>query len=106
MGPITHKWYEDNKIPYTVETKYSVAFNRDLNIRHYKEYYCTGRIDIHTGMFGEEYGVEMMKASSWNKLGDWLNKLTSDKVLSKQEILDKFESETGHKIEWYVYEEN
>lgn len=65
MGPISHRWYEINKIPYTVETKYSEHSDREYNVKHYDCYYSTGRIDIHNGEpFGDEYAIGVMKSTS------------------------------------------
>lgn len=85
MGPISKSWYVKNNVPEGV-------------------YLYGGRIDI-SGIpnepFGHEYGVEIMYESSWSLLSDWLDDLTTEKVLTKEEIFELFESECNHKIKWF-----
>jgi hypothetical protein len=89
MGPVANRWYTE----------------RGLNPTDPKDRYATGRIDIHIpDEYNKEYGVYPMKAASWNKLGDWLWTLETEKVLGKSELFQRFEEETGHKIEWWENE--
>jgi hypothetical protein len=104
MGPTTLRWYEDNNIPYTIEKAWLLG-----KCHEYKKYvteYCGGRVDVHTCNtdeypFGIEYGISIMEQESWDKLKQWLNNLSTDRVLEKQELLDMFEEQNKHKIKWF-----
>ena len=72
--------------------------------------YSGGRIDIRDsdklGYDGwDEYGLPFMSTESWNILSDWLMELETDTKLSYNELMERFESDTGHKIRWWVDDE-
>lgn len=61
-----------------------------------------GRIDIEDGsMYGNEYTMPIMRAESWYALSQWLDELSSDLPLDFAEIIEFFEREEQHTIEWY-----
>ena len=70
------------------------------------EYYvAAGRIDIRDsskeGYDGwGEYAVPPMKQLSWNLLGDWLSDLETEEVVGYYRLIEMFEQQTRHKIEW------
>lgn len=106
MGVVSNHWYEKNNIPYTETTRYNNILGEDLTSKVWNVYYSLGRIDIHgvpDEPFGLEYGVSIMEAESWGKLGDYLSKLKLDYLPKKQELFDMFEKETGYKIKWFKY---
>lgn len=106
MGPVSTKWYEDNEIPYVLKK----TSGKVLPVTEYKEYtesYYGGRIDIY-GLSEEdhwggrsEYGIGLMKGESWNKLSDFLDNYKTEDLVSPDVLLDAFEKETGHSIEWW-----
>ena len=103
MGVGSNTWYYENNIPikerYTV---WSELLQQEVPVVKYKTYYCCGRIDIHSGkMYNDEYNVPIMESESWALLGNWLNKFSSQKVISYEELIERFESETGHSIKWW-----
>ena len=88
MGPIANRWYTD----------------RGLDPMNPEHHYAGGRIDIRgveDEPWGLEYGLRPMKAISWRKLSDWLMGLKTEELLGRKELLERFEKETGHKIEWW-----
>ena len=113
MGPISPEWYEKNNIPM-VET--DRTYSRWLSPEKAGETYLShkpsvaysgGRIDIY-GLDEQdyycgtsEYGVSVMESSSWHVLTDWLDDFTSEDLLEYTKLIELFESETGHKIEWF-----
>ena len=110
MGPVSMRWYEDNNIPYVEEwqdfkslRKYGVEAEPRM-IRKYLKDYCCGRIDV-SGVpdepYGIEYGVGVMEKVSWYALGQYLNDLVTEEVLSKEELLTMFEEESGYQIQWF-----
>lgn len=103
MGVASLKWYEENNIPYTEEVKYSELLGREYTARNYTPYYSCGRIDVSGGdlIWGHEISVPPMTEQSWDKLGEWLDKLTLDHIPLGDGIFSLFEEETGHKIEWW-----
>jgi hypothetical protein len=79
MGPISTHWYRER----------GLVENENITT-----YYCAGRIDIRDdskcGYDGwDEYGLRPMHGESWGKL-------------SYSELIERFETETGHKIRWWV----
>ena len=70
-------------------------------------HYCGGRIDIR-GVPGDEYwngwheySLPIMHGKSWNLLSDWLDDFTSETLLGYDELIQTFEKDTGHIIEWW-----
>lgn len=82
MGPVSTGWYTQRGI---------------------MEQCCAGRIDIRgvpDAPWGLEYGLRPMLAESWSLLSDWLDDFESKTLLELDDLLDLFETETGHKILW------
>lgn len=85
MGPISKQWYTD---------------------RGLTDNYSAGRIDIRDsskeGYEGwDEYAVPPMKDTSWGKLSDWLSDLETEEVVGYYRLIEMFEQQTRHKIEWW-----
>ena len=88
MGIYCKQWYIENGIPCTPE--YYVAAGR-IDIRD----------DTKQGYDGwDEYAVAPMKQLSWNLLGDWLWDLETEEVVGYYRLIEMFEQQTRHKIEW------
>lgn len=88
MGIFNTQWYIDNNIPLT--TEYSVAAGR-IDIRD----------DSKKGYDGwDEYNVNPMKQTSWNLFGDWLWELETEDVVGYYRLVEMFEQQTRHNIEW------
>ena len=105
MGVYSIAWYEDNKIPYTTYSRYNSILGKEIEIKRYEKDYALGRIDIHgvpDEPWGLEYGVSIMDQESWCKLGDYLRKLALTELPTKQELLKRFELDTGTKINWWL----
>lgn len=105
MGVVSTGWYDRNGIPFTTVKKFNSILNREVELKYYDKYYCCGRIDVYghpEHPFNFEYSVDVMEGESWNLLGTWLDNLTLDYLPDNvEELYDKFESETGHKILWW-----
>lgn len=69
--------------------------------------YSGGRIDIrgldkdeyYSGW--HEYGLPLMATTSWYPFAEWLNSLETERLLAYEEIIQRFESETGNTIRWW-----
>ena len=76
--------------------------NSDWIAKH-GDYWAGGRIDIY-GVPGEhyplEYGLPVMHEEDWNALSDWLDDLTTDTLLSYNDLIEQFEQYYGKKIRW------
>ena len=103
MGPISVKWYEDNKIPYQSITRINPYTGNKTTIKKFMKQYAGGRLDVNgTGEpFGQEIGVPIMEAESWNELQEFLWTFSSDKVLTLEQIVQALEDETGFRIVWF-----
>ena len=105
MGPIAIRWYEENNIPYTEVTRYSKTFDEETTVKVYEQY-AGGRIDCRCddindpdyGRYGAELGVPVLPASEWNALSNWCDKLTTDTLLTEEELFKRYEEETGEKL--------
>ena len=105
MGVYYTQWYIDNGIPCTTETKYSKILEKEIEVITPEYYVAAGRIDIHDsskeGYDGwGEYAVPPMKQLSWNLLSDWLLSLETEEVVGYYRLIEMFEQQTRHKIEW------
>jgi len=115
MGPINIDWYRKRGLTYIKkETVLSDVISRmagrkigeTYEVEDVIQHYSAGRIDIYgldeneyyNGM--TEYGVAPMKGECWNLLTDWLDDLETENLLSYEELIERFETETGHNIEW------
>ena len=112
MGPVSTHWYEKNNVPM-IETEHTYSklipekegqtyISRQPSIN-----YACGRIDIY-GLDEEEYwcgkheyGVGVMKQESWNILSDYLDDFESPELLTYEQLIEGFEKDTRHKIEWF-----
>ena len=61
-----------------------------IKLKIIEEYYC-GQ---------SEYGVAPMRTEDWNALGDWLDELKTEALLSYNELIEQFETHYGKKIRW------
>ena len=105
MGPVSTKWYEDNKVPYRDKIIKHNVFKEHIMCREYNISYSCGRIDVYGHPdypYNYEYSVDIMESESWYKLKDYLNDLKLDYLPDDvQEIYDMFEKDTGWKIQWW-----
>ena len=103
MGPIVTKWYEDNNIPYEMET--ILVNTTPKEYKRYKSYSC-GRIDVYgldeTEFYGgkHEYGLAPMETESWNILSEFLHEYRTLERTSYDDLINEFETLTGHEIQW------
>jgi len=116
MGPVSTRWYEDNNIPMIEEEHVYSSFVKSKAGETYisrtpSVKYACGRIDIY-GLDEQEYydgkseyGVGMMTQESWNKLSNYLWEFNSETLLTYKQLISRFETDTKHKIEWFVYED-
>ena len=116
MGPVSTRWYEDNNVPM-VETEHTYSElipekeGQSYISRQPSVNYAAGRIDIR-GLDEDdgywcgqhEYGVGIMTQKSWNILSDYLDDFSSKELLTYKELLEGFEKETKHTIEWFKNE--
>lgn len=119
MGPVATRWYSERGLTRT-ETA-TIESERIAKLRNQKvgdtyeyevitEQYAAGRIDIRDrekdGYDGwDEYGLRCMHGESWGKLSQWLRDLKTDTKLSYNELIERFEAETDHKIRWWIDKE-
>ena len=124
MGPISMHWYRERGLTHMVEKTCESELIRNAlrtsKILNYPEieigdtyeleeitvHYAGGRIDIY-GLDPEkyyagkdEYGLPVMHCEDWNALSDWLDDLTTDTLLSYNELIEQFEQHYGKKIRW------
>lgn len=124
MGPISMSWYRDRGLTHMVEKTCESELIRDAlrtskvlkypdieigdtyEIEEITVHYAGGRIDIY-GLDPEkyyagkdEYGLDVMHGEDWNALSDWLDDLTTDTVLSYNDLIEQFEQYYGKKIRW------
>jgi hypothetical protein len=119
MGVYNFQWYEQNA-PHLITTTTKVVDSKFrekiyksnigdvIEVRQIEGHVASGRIDIRDsskeGYDGwDEYAVAPMTQRSWNDFGNWLMELETETVLTQQELEQRYEYETGRKIE-YVFE--
>lgn len=107
MGPISTRWYEERNIPYVLK-KTSGKILPAVEYKDYTESYSAGRIDVY-GLCEEEYwcgkseySLGVMKSESWNLLSEFFDDFESEDLLPYDDLIQRFESDTGHKIDWWV----
>lgn len=103
MGPLSTKWYEDNKIPYQSITRINPITGNKTTIKKFMKQYAGGRLDVGgTGEpFGTELGVPIMEMESWNILQEFLWTFSSKEVLTLEQIITALADETGHEVVWF-----
>jgi hypothetical protein len=120
MGPVNMDWFRKRGLTHRVIKECTTEEVRDI-LRRSKyptieigdtfeteeihTYYACGRIDIRDdtkeGYAGwDEYGVAPMHGEDWNALSDFLWDLTTEELLSYNELIHKFEEHYGKKIRW------
>jgi hypothetical protein len=114
MGPITVDWYRDRGLTRKVREVLEegrIVYPKGLgpgDVWEYDEittHYAGGRIDIRdSSKYGydgwDEYGLRVMHGEDWNALSDWLDDLTTDNLLSYNDLIEQFEQYYGKKIRW------
>ena len=114
------RWYEERGLTKTVTHTVESEKQRDILRRSRPDIevgdtferqevtqdYSTGRIDIR-GVPGDEYwngwheyDVAPMRTEDWNALSDFLWDLTTEELLSYNELIEQFETHYGKKIRW------
>ena len=92
MGPINLHWYGERGLLEADGVTPTVQ-------------YSAGRIDIRDdtkqGYDGwDEYSVAPMHGEDWNALGDYLWDLTTEELVSYNELIEQFETHYGKKVRW------
>jgi len=106
MGPVSTRWYEDNNIPFEWRETSGKILPK-AKYKHFLESYSAGRIDIYGLDESEhwggksEYGVAPMRTEDWNALSDWLDEMQTEEVVGYYRLIEMFEQQTRHKIEWW-----
>ena len=121
MGPVNMNWYRERGLTRKVtrvvkEDDLLVKLGRKKvgDVLEYDEittHYGAGRIDIRDdtkeGYAGwNEYSVAPMHGEDWNALGDYLWDLTTEQLLSYNELIEQFETHYGKRIRWAEKREN
>lgn len=83
MGPINKKWIEEHGIDW---------YSGRIDIRGLDD------TDYYDGR--HEYGIRPMRRKCWGMLGQWLQQQRDEALPSLRELIEDFEEETGHEIEW------
>lgn len=121
MGVYNLEWYRQNA-PHLITTETKVVdseFRKRIHkanigdvieLTHIEVHVACGRIDIRDdskqGYDGwDEHSIAPMTQRSWNDFGNWLMDLETETVLELQELEERYEYETGRKLE-YVFETN
>ena len=113
MGPVNMKWYSDRglirKVSKLLEEDQRFGDLKAGDTWTYDEItteYACGRIDIR-GLDPEkywngwdEYGVAPMHGEDWNAFGDFLDRLSGEKVVPYESLIMLFEAQYGRKIRW------
>lgn len=82
-GPTDFEWYEDRAL--------------DMN----QAIWAGGNVTIY-GASKEPivYEIPIMHGDSWNQFCQFVVLLDTQVLLSKEELIEKFQKSTGHSIEW------
>lgn len=89
--------------------RYSLIWMGPINsgwIKKNGDNWAMGRIEALSGQFDwadEEYGITIDN-KDWNAFGDFLFKLKTETILSKDELCIMFETKTGTKLTHYRWE--
>jgi len=113
MGPWHTSWYAERGLTRKASRIVTTDFILGYKIGDRLEYdevvthYAGGRIDIY-GLPEEEYyggkheySLPVMEATSWNVFTEWLDDLSTKQLIPYKEIIERFETETKHKIKWW-----
>lgn len=106
MGPIHNSWYDKRGIPFTETKHISGEDGQEYTHKEY-EYYCAGgRIDVY-GVDEQEYycgrtelSLPIMKMVCFNMFSEWLDDFETEELWSLEQLVEEFEKQTEHKIEW------
>ena len=115
MGIVSLDWYRERGLTHiiteTVNTNLVSSLKKLPHGATYQcedihTYYACGRIDIRDstkeGYDGwDEYDLEPMHSEDWNALSEYLWDLTTEHVLSYDELIAGFEEHYGKKIRWW-----
>ena len=112
MGPINMAWYRERNLTVTrtvvqaEDSKFTTRRKGDIyETEEITVQYSAGRIDIRDdtkeGYAGwDEYSVAPMLAKDWNALSDYLDDLTTEELLSYNDLIEQFETHLGRTIVW------
>jgi hypothetical protein len=113
MGPVSMDWYRERgltrQVSEVLEKDQAFGFFKAGDTWTYEditEHYACGRIDIRDstkeGYDGwDEYDLEPMHSEDWNALSEYLWDLTTEHVLSYEELITSFEEYYDKKIRWW-----
>jgi hypothetical protein len=115
MGPISTDWYKQRgytkRVVKVIDSDFLSQIRKQplgtkYEVDEITEEWAGGRIDIYGldpkenwGGKGE-YSLPVMRAESWGVLTEWLDDFESEELLKFDDLINTFETETGHKIEW------
>jgi len=73
--------------------------------------WSAGRMDIY-GLDPEEYwggrseyALAPMRTEDWNDFGDWLQNFETEELLELEDIIARYEQDTGRVIRWWKEDE-
>ena len=111
MGVVSLQWYKDRglteRVSRTLTEDSPLTGKKAGTVIEYHniiQEYCVGRIDCRgddLGPFGDEIGVDVMKAEDWYRFGKWLNTVETDYMWTMDQLVEMYER-TNPKIEWWV----
>ena len=93
MGPVALRWYRERGLleeGSVHPTQHYAAGRIDIRGLDETEYYCGW----------SEYGLAPMMSEDWGALTKWLDTLQTDVLLSYDELINRFETETNCNIMW------
>lgn len=110
MGVANREWYRKRgllrKVSKTLTEDNPLTGRKAGETVEYEETieeYCCGRIDVHgtgCGPYGDEIGLDPMKAISWARFGDWLETVETDYMWELKHLVELYERDNP-KIEWW-----
>lgn len=110
MGVANLHWYRDRgllrKVSRTLTEDSPLTGRKAGETIEYEETieeYCCGRIDVRgtgLGPYGEEIGLDPMKAESWGRFSQWLDTVETDYPWTLEQLVLQYEK-TNPKIEWW-----
>lgn len=120
MGVANMQWYEERGLTKTVIHTVESEQQRDIlrnsrpdieigdtfDRQEVTEDYSTGRIDIRNVPGDDywngwhEYSLAPMRTEDWNDFGDWLDDFETEELWEFDDIIAKYEQDSGRKIRW------
>jgi hypothetical protein len=109
MGVVNMEWYVKNgltrRVTKVLDRDNELTGRKKGDVFEYDEIteeYSCGRIDVRgtDSPYGEEIGVDPMRAEDWYTFGEWLSTVRTDCVWTLDDLVMMYER-TNPKIRWW-----